>query len=170
MVQTRFFVRGITFKTSKNQLFLSYCTFLPKFRYGTTKPQKRMWYYWKMKILLSVSSTQFELCLIQKWSLVLFPLVHNLTSKTGIFSNLQMGKMEILTTTSNWLFNWFSWLSALKKFILSIGQVGILNLCQTDFWASSDYQFIMVCFIWPKVLRRQMLDIKCKKKLWDTRN
>ena len=35
----------ITFKTSKNQLFLSYCTCLPKFGCGTTKPQKSMWHY-----------------------------------------------------------------------------------------------------------------------------
>ena len=35
----------ITFKTSKNQLFLSYCTCLPKFGCGATKPQKSMWHY-----------------------------------------------------------------------------------------------------------------------------
>ena len=40
----------ITFRTSKNQLFLSYCTCLPKFGCGMTKPQKNMWQYWKMKI------------------------------------------------------------------------------------------------------------------------
>ena len=75
----------ITFKTSKNQLFLSYCTCLPKFGRGITKSQKSMWYYWKMKIFFSVCSTQFELYLIQIWSFVLFRLAHNLSSKTGIF-------------------------------------------------------------------------------------
>ena len=40
----------ITFKTSKNLLLLSYCTSLPKFECGTTKLQKSMWHYWKMKI------------------------------------------------------------------------------------------------------------------------
>ena len=40
----------ITFKTSKNQLFLSFFTCLPKFGCGTTKPWKSMWHYWKMKI------------------------------------------------------------------------------------------------------------------------
>ena len=30
---------------SKNQLFLSYCTCLPKFGCRTTKPQKSMWHY-----------------------------------------------------------------------------------------------------------------------------
>ena len=107
----------IAFKTSKNQLFLSYCMCLPKFGCRSTKPQKSVWHYWKMKILFSVCSTQFELSLIQKWSLVLFLLAHNLTSKMGIFSNLQTGKMEILATTRNWLFKWSSWLAALKKFI-----------------------------------------------------
>ena len=52
----------------------------------------------------------------------------------------------------------------------SIGQAGILNLCQADFWAFSGYQLIVVCFGSPKVLRRQMLDIKCKQKLLDIRN
>ena len=37
--------------------------------------------------------------------------------KRAFFSNLQTGKMEILTTTSNWLLKWSSWLAALKKFI-----------------------------------------------------
>ena len=40
----------ITFKIPKNQLFLSYCTCLPKFECETTKPQKSKWHYWKMKI------------------------------------------------------------------------------------------------------------------------
>ena len=37
------------------------------------------------KIFFSVCFTQFELPLTQKWSLVLFPLAHNITSKTSIF-------------------------------------------------------------------------------------
>ena len=44
----------------------------------------------KWKFSFSLCSTQFKLSLIQKWSLVLFPLCsssfsHSLTSKTGIF-------------------------------------------------------------------------------------
>ena len=77
----------ITFKTSKNQLLLSYSICLPKFGCRTTKPQKSMSHYWKM-IFFSACSAQFEISLIQKWSLVLFPLAHNLTSKTGIFFKL----------------------------------------------------------------------------------
>ena len=38
---------------------------------------------------LSLCSIQFKLSLIQKLSLFLFPLAHNLTSKTGIFFVLQ---------------------------------------------------------------------------------
>ena len=40
----------ITFKTSKNQLLLGYCTGLPKFGCETTKPQRSMWHYWKIEI------------------------------------------------------------------------------------------------------------------------
>ena len=38
---------------------------------------------------LFLCSTQFELYLVQKRSLALFPLAHNLTSKTGIFFALR---------------------------------------------------------------------------------
>ena len=82
----------LTFKTAKNQLFLSYCTCLPKFGCGTTKPQKSMWHYWKMNFFSVCYSTEFELSLIQKWSLVFTPLAHNLTSKTGIFLKLSDGQ------------------------------------------------------------------------------
>ena len=75
----------ITFKIPKNQLFLSYSTCLPKFGWGTTKPQKVSGTIGKWKFSFSVCSTQFELSLIEKWSLLLFPLTHNLTSKTVIF-------------------------------------------------------------------------------------
>ena len=75
----------ITFKTSKNQPFLSYCTYLPKFECGMTKLWKSMSHYWKIKIFFFCCSTQFELSVLQKWSLIHFPLAHNLTSKTGIF-------------------------------------------------------------------------------------
>ena len=76
----------ITFKISKKHLFLSYSTCLPKFGYRMTKPQKGLWHCSKMNFFFSVSSVQFEICLIQEWSFVLFPLLHNLTSKTDIFS------------------------------------------------------------------------------------
>ena len=76
----------ITFKISKNYLFFSYRTCLPKFGYRMTKPQKGLWHCSKIKKKFSVSSMRFELCLIQEWSFVLFPLAHNLTSKTGNFS------------------------------------------------------------------------------------
>ena len=69
---------------------------LPKFGCRSTKPQKSVWHYWKMKILFSVCSTQFELSLIQKWSLVLFPLAHNLTLTSIFFkpSNGQNGNFN----------------------------------------------------------------------------
>ena len=50
----------------------------------------------KWKFSFSVCSTQFELSLIQKWSLVLFPLAHNLTLTSIFFkpSNGQNGNFN----------------------------------------------------------------------------
>ena len=50
----------VTFKTSKNQPFLSYCTCLPKFGCGTTKPQKSMWHYWKFFFCLFYTAWTFS--------------------------------------------------------------------------------------------------------------
>ena len=44
-----FCTRNSKIKTSKNQPCLSYCTCLPKFGCGTTRPQKSMCHYWKRK-------------------------------------------------------------------------------------------------------------------------
>ena len=118
----------------------------------------------KWKFSFSVCSTQFELSLIQKWSLVLFPLAHNLTSKTGIFfkpSNGQNGNFNNHKQLITQMIFMASCIEEIYSF-KNVGQAGILNLCQTDFWAFSGYQLIVVCFGSPKVLRRQMLDIKCK--------
>ena len=97
MVQTRFFVRGITFKTSKSQLFLSHCTFLPKFRYGTTKPQKRMWYYWKMKILFFCMLYTIWTLSHPKMKFCSFPISSQFNFKNGHFfkpSNGQNGNFN----------------------------------------------------------------------------
>ena len=75
----------ITSKTSKNQLFLSYCIVYLNLSAGRRSLKKVCGSIRKWKFSFSVCSTQFELSLIEKWSLLLFPLAHNLTSKTVIF-------------------------------------------------------------------------------------
>ena len=75
----------ITFKTSKNQLFLSYCTCLPKFGCRTTKPQKSMWHYWKMKIFFCCVFYTVWTFSHRKMKSFSLSLAHNLNSKTSIF-------------------------------------------------------------------------------------
>ena len=106
----------ITFKMSKNQLFLSYCTCLPKFGCGTTKPRKSMWPHWKINFFFCLFYTVWTSS-HPKMKSGSFSISSQYNFKNEHFSNLQTSQIGNLTTTSNWLFKWCSWLAALKKFI-----------------------------------------------------
>ena len=97
MVQARFFAR----ETQKSHLkpLKIYCFWVIvqvclNLSAGRPSFKKVCGTIGKWKFSFSVCSTQFELSLIQKWSLVLFPLAHNLTSKTGIFFKPSNGQNE----------------------------------------------------------------------------
>ena len=157
MVQARFFTQVIQkshLKPLKISCFLSYCTCLPKFGCRMTKIQKSMWHYWKMKVL-------FFCVFYTVWTFS-HPKMKSCSFSISSQFNFKNGHFFKPSNGQNGNFN--------NHKQLIIGQGGIPNLCQTDFWAFSGYQLIVVCFGSPKVLRRQMLDIKCKQKLLDIRN
>ena len=92
-----FFVQKIT-----SRLARTHCTRNPLYMFclnlGAGQPnlKKVCGTIGKWKSSFSVCSTQFELSLIQKWSLVLFPLAHNLTLTSIFFkpSNGQNGNFN----------------------------------------------------------------------------
>ena len=97
MVQTRVFAWEIQ-KSHLKPLKINCCWVIAYvclyLSVGWTSLKKVCGTIGKWKFSFSVCSTQFELSLIQKWSLVLFPLAHNETSKMSIFfkpSNRQNG-------------------------------------------------------------------------------
>ena len=134
MVQPRFFAQGIQKSHLKPQkiscfwVFLHVCLNLGA---GRTSLKKLCGTIGKWKLSFSVCSSQFELSLIQKWSLVLFPWAHSLNSKTGIFF--------CVTTIWSCCFHWriskpkpiflLNQKQQLVKFItISIFHVAIVNL------------------------------------------
>ena len=100
MVQASFFARGILkphLKPLKINCFWVIVHVCLNLGAGGPSLKKVCGTIGKWKFSFSVCSTQFELSLIQKWSLIVFPLAHNLTSKTDIFfksSNGQNGNFN----------------------------------------------------------------------------
>ena len=99
MVQTRLFAWGIQkshLKPLKINCFWVIVHVCLNLSAGRPSLKKVCGTIRKWKFSFSVCSTQFELSLIQKWSLVLFPLAHNLTLTSIFFkpSNGQNGNFN----------------------------------------------------------------------------
>ena len=116
-------------KPLKINCFLSYCICLPKFASGTSKPQKTMWHYWKIKILFfckfytvwTFSRPKMKSCYFSISSQFNFENRHFFTPSNG--QNGNFNNFKELIDYSNNLHGSLHWRNLFK----SIGQAGILN-------------------------------------------